>query len=66
MGHDFLAPRDKGRDMLFLSQDKGTTRQAQNLATGLVLLSLCYGTMKKLLSLCPEKLHCPVPLEILV
>ena len=32
----------------------------------LVPLSLCPGTMKELLSLCPEKLHCPVPLEILV
>ena len=32
----------------------------------LVLLSLCPGTMKEFLSLCPEKLHCPVPLETLV
>ena len=32
----------------------------------LVPLSLCPGTMKKLLSLCPEKLLCPVPLETLV
>ena len=24
------------------------------------------GTMKELLSLCPEKLHCPVPLETLI
>ena len=32
----------------------------------LVLLSLCPGTMKKLLSLCPQKLHCPVPLETLI
>ena len=32
----------------------------------LVPLSLCPGTMKELLSLCPEKLHCPVPLETLV
>ena len=32
----------------------------------LVPLSLCPGTMKKLLSRCPEKLHCPVPLETLV
>jgi hypothetical protein len=30
------------------------------------ILSLCPGTMKELLSLCPEKLHCPVPLETLV
>ena len=30
-----------------------------------VPLSLCPGTMKELLSLCPEKLHCPVPLEML-
>jgi hypothetical protein len=29
-------------------------------------LSLCPGTTRKLLSLCPEKLHCPVPLETLV
>ena len=28
--------------------------------------SLCPRTMKKLLSRCPEKLHCPVPLETLV
>ena len=27
---------------------------------------LCPGTMKKLLSLCPVKLHCPVPLETLI
>ena len=32
----------------------------------LVPLSLCSGTMKKLLSFCLEKLHCPVPLETLV
>jgi hypothetical protein len=32
----------------------------------LVPLSLCPGTTRKLLSLCPEKLHCPVPLETLV
>ena len=32
----------------------------------LVPLSLCPGTMKELLSLCPKKLHCPVPLETLV
>ena len=32
----------------------------------LVPLSLCPGTMKELLSLCPENLHCPVPLETLV
>jgi len=31
----------------------------------LIPLSLCPGTMEKLLALCPEKLHCPVPLEIL-
>ena len=31
-----------------------------------VPLSLCPGTTKKLLSLCPEKLHCPVPLETLI
>ena len=31
----------------------------------LVPLSLCPGTMKKLLSLCPEKFPCPVPLETL-
>ena len=30
-----------------------------------VPLSVCPGTMKELLSLCPEKLHCPVPLETL-
>ena len=28
-----------------------------------VPLSLCPGTMKELLFLCPKKLHCPVPLE---
>ena len=32
----------------------------------LVPLSLCPGTRTKFLSLCPEKLHCPVPLETLV
>ena len=32
----------------------------------LVPLSLCPGTMKKLLSRCPEKLLCPVPLETLL
>ena len=32
----------------------------------LVPLSLCPGTRKEFLSLCPEKLHCPVPLETLV
>ena len=32
----------------------------------LVPLSLCPGTMKELLSHCPKKLHCPVPLETLV
>jgi hypothetical protein len=32
----------------------------------LVPLSLCPGTRKELLSLCPEKLHCPVPLETLL
>ena len=32
----------------------------------LVPLSLCPGTMKELLSLCPEKLHCPILLETLV
>ena len=32
----------------------------------LVPLSLCPRTMKELLSLCPEKLHCPVSLETLV
>ena len=32
----------------------------------LVPSSLCPGTMKKLLSRCPEKLYCPVPLETLV
>ena len=32
----------------------------------LVPLSLCPGTTKKLLSRCPEKLHCPVPLETLI
>ena len=31
----------------------------------LVSLSLCPGTMKELLSLCPEKLHCPFLLEML-
>ena len=31
----------------------------------LVPLSLCPGTRKKFLSLCPEKLRCPVPLETL-
>ena len=31
----------------------------------LVPLSLCPGTKKKLLSLCPKKLLCPVPLETL-
>ena len=31
----------------------------------LVPLSLCPGTRKEFLSLCPEKLHCPVPLETL-
>ena len=29
-------------------------------------LSLCSGTMKELLSLCPKKLHFPVPLETLI
>ena len=29
----------------------------------LVPMSLCSGTWKDFLSLCPEKLHCPVPLE---
>ena len=28
--------------------------------------SLCPGTTKELLFLCPEKLHCPVPLETLL
>ena len=32
----------------------------------LVPLSFCPGTTTKLLSLCPKKLHCPVPLETLV
>jgi hypothetical protein len=32
----------------------------------LVPLSLCPGTMKELLSPCPEKLHCPVPLKTLI
>ena len=32
----------------------------------LVLLSLCPGTMRELLSLCPEKLHCPILLETLI
>ena len=32
----------------------------------LVPLSLCPGTRKKFLSLCPKKLRCPVPLETLV
>jgi hypothetical protein len=32
----------------------------------LVPLSLCPGTRQKLLSLCPEKLHCPVPLQTLI
>ena len=32
----------------------------------LVPLSLCPGTRKKLLSRCPEKLRCPVPLETLI
>ena len=32
----------------------------------LVPLSLCPGTRKEFLSLCPEKLHCPVPLQTLV
>ena len=32
----------------------------------LVPLSLCPGTRKKLLSRCPEKLRCPVPLETLL
>ena len=32
----------------------------------LVPLSLCPGTMKELLSLCPKKLYCPVMLETLV
>ena len=34
-------------------------------ACPVVLLSLCPGTMKELLSLCPEKLHCPVLMETL-
>ena len=33
-GRDFLVPRDKGTDVPSLSWDKGTTGQAQNLATG--------------------------------
>ena len=32
----------------------------------LVLLSFCPGITKDLLSLCLDKLHCPVPLEILI
>ena len=32
----------------------------------LVPLSLCPGTRKEFLSLCPEKLHRPVPLETLL
>ena len=32
----------------------------------LVPLSLCPGTGKEFLSLCPEMLHCPVPLETLL
>ena len=32
----------------------------------LVPLSLCPGTKKFCLSRCPEKLHCPVPLETLI
>ena len=32
----------------------------------LVPLSLYPGTRKEFLSLCPEKLHCPVPLETLI
>ena len=32
----------------------------------LVPLSLCPGTKKFCLSRCPEKFHCPVPLETLV
>ena len=32
----------------------------------LVLLSLCPGTMKEFLSICPKKLHCPVLFKTLV
>ena len=61
--------------MIILS--RGTSRdgtgQSQKIPTRpvpwqdfeLVPLSLCPGTMKELLSLCPKKLHGPVPLETL-
>ena len=51
-----------GRDSLFKIPSRPVPWQDFEL----VPLSLCPGTMKKLLSRCPEKLPCPVPLETLV
>ena len=34
MGQDFLVPCDKGTEVSSLSKEKGTMRQAENLATG--------------------------------
>ena len=65
--------------MLFLSfLSRGTSRDGTGQAVKipsrpvpwqdfeLVPLSLCPGTRKELLSLCPEKFQCPVPLETLI
>ena len=75
-GQKFLpCPGTKGqRDKLKILPQDGTRRDFDRLSlpfpfNGQILsLSSCPfvpGTRKELLSLCPEKLHCPVPLETL-
>ena len=69
-------PGTKGqRDKLKILPQDGTERDFKQAVPAcpvpwqdfeLVPLSLCPGTIKELLSLCPEKLDCPVPLEMLV
>ena len=56
-GRDVPGQTGTGRPVVPLSRDNEGTS---------VPVSLCPGTKKFCLSRCPEKLHCPVPLETLV
>jgi hypothetical protein len=53
---------------VIVSRDVTASKKSRPiLSLGKILsLSRCPGTMKELLSLCPENLHCLVPLETLV
>ena len=55
--------KNKKQEKDVLKQEKDILKQEKNVFSTLFLLSLslCPGTRKEFLSLCSEKLHCPVP-----